>query len=95
MMDNRGYIKSSSRAPDISVILPTHNRPHLLKEALASLCDQRGSSFEVIVINDAGGDVSAVVNKFSRRLDLRYVSLSQNRGLPAARNVGVRGARGR
>ena len=95
MMNSRGYIKSSSRTPDISVILPTHNRPHLLKEALTSLCEQQGSSFEVIVINDAGCDVTAVVNKFSSRLDLRYVSLSQNRGLPAARNVGVRVARGR
>jgi cellulose synthase/poly-beta-1,6-N-acetylglucosamine synthase-like glycosyltransferase len=53
-MDSRDYKRSSSSAPDISVILPTHNRPHLLKEALASLCEQQGSSFEVIVINDAG-----------------------------------------
>jgi glycosyltransferase involved in cell wall biosynthesis len=95
MMDSRDCKRSLSRAPDISVVLPTHNRPHLLKEALASLCEQRGSSFEVIVINDAGCDVSAVVSEFGGRLDLRYVSLSQNRGLPAARNEGVRGARGR
>lgn len=94
-MDSRDYKRSSLRAPDISVVLPTHNRPHLLKEALASLCEQRGSSFEVIVINDAGCDVSVVVSEFSGRLDLRYVSLPQNIGLPAARNVGVRGARGR
>jgi glycosyltransferase involved in cell wall biosynthesis len=95
MMDSRGYKRSSSRVPDISVVLPTHNRPNLLKEALASLCEQQRCSFEVIVINDAGCDVSAVVSKFSGCLDLRFVSLSQNRGLPAARNVGVRGARGR
>lgn len=94
-MDSRDYKRSSSRTPDISVVLPTHNRPYLLKEALASLCDQRGSGFEVIVINDAGCDVSAVVSEFSGRLDLRYVSLSQNRRLPAARNEGVRCARGR
>jgi len=94
-MDSQDYKRNSSRVPHISVILPTYNRPHLLREALASLCDQQGSSFEVIAINDAGCDVSAVVSEFSGRLDLRYVSLSQNRGLPAARNVGVRGARGR
>ncbi len=94
-MDNQGCIKNSSGAPDISVILPTHNRPHLLREALASLCEQQGSSFEVIVINDAGCDVSAVVSEFSGRLDLRYVSLAQNSGLSAARNAGLRSARGR
>jgi glycosyltransferase involved in cell wall biosynthesis len=95
VMDNQDYKSSSSDTPDISVILPTYNRPHLLREALASLCEQAGSSFEVIVINDAGCGVSAVMSEFSGRLDLRYVSLTQNRGLPAARNVGVGCARGR
>jgi GT2 family glycosyltransferase len=37
---------------------------------------------------------SVVVSEFSSRLDLRYISLSPNRGLPAARNVGGREARG-
>lgn len=94
-MDGKVSHQSLRESPDISVILPTYNRPQLLKEALASLCEQRAARFEVIVVNDAGCDVSEVMAEFNQRLDLSYLSLPQNSGLPAARNAGISRARGR
>ena len=44
--------------PEISVIIPTHNRRAMLREALASVMAQRGASFEVIVVDDGSTDAS-------------------------------------
>jgi len=79
----------------ISVIVPTRNRPLLLREALASISVQRGARFEVIIVNDGGCDISDVLSEFSGRLDLHQVALSKNGGPPAARNTGCGRARGR
>jgi len=75
--------------------VPTRDRPLLLREALASISAQRGAHFEVIVVNDGGCDVSDVLSEFGGHLDLHYVSLPKNIGLPAARNAGCGRARGR
>ncbi len=46
--------------PEISVIIPTHNRRAMLREALASVAAQRGRNFEpafeVIVVDDGSTD---------------------------------------
>jgi glycosyltransferase involved in cell wall biosynthesis len=81
--------------PTVSLIIPTHNRPQLLREALASVRNQFGVSFEVIVVNDAGADVSDFIDEFKAHLPLTEVVLTENAGLPAARNAGIAKARGR
>jgi O-antigen biosynthesis protein len=83
------------RAPEVSVILATYNRPHLLREALTSLCAQGGVAFEAIVVNDGGCDVRDVLAEFGDLMGLLYINQPQNRGLPAARNAGVARSRGR
>lgn len=83
------------RAPEVSVIVATYNRPHLLREALTSLCTQKGVAFEAIVVNDGGCDVGDVLPEFSELLSMQYVNQRQNRGLPAARNAGVARSSGR
>jgi hypothetical protein len=60
-----GVNPNSWHEPDISVIVPTRDRPLLLREALASISVQRGARFEVIVVNDGGCDVSDVLSEFS------------------------------
>ena len=49
-------------APEVTIILTTFDRPRRLREALASLSAQRKVQFEVIVINDAGCDVSSLTD---------------------------------
>ncbi|CDM64374.1 glycosyltransferase family 2 protein [Pyrinomonas methylaliphatogenes] len=91
-MSERGEVTSDT--PRVSVIVPTRNRPQLLREALQSLVKQRGVRFEVIVVNDAGEDVQSVIDEFTGALDITYIQLARNQGLPAARNRGVERARG-
>lgn len=84
--------------PGVSVIIPTHNRRAMLREALSSVAAQRGSSFEVLVVDDgstdgtwqdlSGHDLSA------HFADIRAVR-TERRGPAAARNRGIALARGR
>ena len=75
----------------MSYIVPTYNRPELLKRALESIAIQAYSRFEAVVVNDAGHDVSAIVSEFPFA---KLVNHKQNLGLPAARNTGINASEG-
>jgi len=81
--------------PTVSVIIPTYNRPESLAETIQSVADQTYSHFEVIVINDDGVDVSNIINQFKTKREVKYVKHDHNKGLPAARNTGIRFASGK
>jgi len=83
-----------TRAPKVSVIVPTYNRPDRLRTALASLAAQTYQDFEVIVVNDAGCEVGAVVDACADRHRITTICHDRNRGLAAARNSGLRAAKG-
>ena len=73
-----------------SVIIPTHNRPHFLRDALRSVVDQQDVELDVIVIGDgSGADTEAVAAEFPT---VRYVAQPQS-GPMAARNRAVKLAR--
>jgi hypothetical protein len=72
--------------PSVSVIIPTHSRPHLLPQAVAS-AHAAGTEVEVIVVDDASTDETAAV---CRGLDgIKYVRLERNQGVAGARNTGL------
>lgn len=73
-------------------MIPTHNRAHTLARALSSVFEQTRAADEVIVVDDGStDDTGAVVRGFPRA---RLIRLEANRGAAAARNAGVRQARG-
>jgi glycosyltransferase involved in cell wall biosynthesis len=78
----------------VSVIMPTCNRPEMLIAAIDSVRKQTMQNFEILVVNDAGSDVEAVVSPRNRSRKITYVRHGQNRGLAAARNTGIKLARG-
>jgi tetratricopeptide (TPR) repeat protein len=78
--------------PLVSVIVPTRDRPAMLRDALASLQRQTYANWEALVVNDAGADVAAVVDGAAG--EVRRIDLPQQRGPAAARNAGIRAARG-
>lgn len=83
--------------PVVSVVIPTYNRPDMLRSALASVAGQRGlgGEIEVIVVNDGGTEVKdAVDTARDHNLPARLIDLPANRGLPRARNIGIDSARG-
>ncbi|HVN87181.1 MAG TPA: glycosyltransferase [Candidatus Binatia bacterium] len=79
--------------PSISVIIPTFNRRDLVCEAVESVLAQRDADLELIVVDDGSTDeTDAALARFGDRL--RCVR-QDNRGVSAARNAGVRHARGK
>jgi hypothetical protein len=72
--------------PQVSVIIPTHNRPHLLPRAVESALSA-GTNIEVIVVDDASNDDTA---KMCRTLaGIKYIRLDLNQGVAGARNIGI------
>ncbi len=80
--------------PAISVITATYNRLGLLPRALEGLAAQTFTDFEVIVINDAGTDPGAVIDRFADRLDIRLITNQTNLGVGPTQNVGLEAATG-
>jgi glycosyltransferase involved in cell wall biosynthesis len=85
--------------PLVSVIVPTLNRPVELGEALAGITAQQGidlAEVEVIVVNDGGAPVEAVIAAARERgLPVASVTHPHRLGLPSARNTGLDRSRGR
>lgn len=80
--------------PDLSFVVPVYNVQHYIRECMDSLMQVEGLDFEVIVVNDGSTDCS--VYNIRDLLALPNVRLinQENRGLSAARNVGIQNARG-
>ena len=80
----------------ISVIIPAHNRAALLARALDSVFAQTLAPGEVIVVDDGSADETPdMLARLRERAPLPLVVIRQgNRGAAAARNVGIRVARG-
>ena len=70
----------------VSLIIPTFNRPHLLPRAVES-AQRAGQDVEVIVVDDASSDDTAKVCAGLR--DIKYIRLDRNQGVAGARNVGL------
>jgi GT2 family glycosyltransferase/MoaA/NifB/PqqE/SkfB family radical SAM enzyme/Flp pilus assembly protein TadD len=81
--------------PLVSVIVPTYNRPNQLVIALKSVLGQTYKNLELIVVNDAGTDVENVVSSLRESQPITYIKHGKNRGLAAARNSGIKLARGK
>lgn len=79
----------------ISVVIPTYNRPALLKEALCSVAEQTYRSFEVVVV-DNGSEPPISRGALEEVLGSRVVLRRYDRpqGVPKSKNAGVRSARG-
>jgi GT2 family glycosyltransferase len=80
-------------APLVSVIIPTYNRAAMIQEALDSVLAQSYSDFEVIVVDDGSTDGTAAA--LARYGDTLRVLSQARRGVAAARNSGVRIAKGK
>lgn len=80
--------------PEVSVVIPTYNRAHLVGRAIESVLAQTFEDFEILVIDDASTDNTASVVEGYQDSRIRYLVQSENRGVSAARNRGLREARG-
>ena len=78
--------------PTVSVVIPAYNCAAFLPEAIESVLRQTYTDLEILVIDDGStDDTPAVVEPYLNRI--RYIR-QLNRGLPGARNTGIRASTG-
>jgi len=82
----------------VSVIIPTFKRSARLKQAISSVLSQQNELFEIIVVDDNGlGSENQLITQ--KALDefetkIRYLPHEMNKGGSAARNTGIKAAKG-
>jgi glycosyltransferase involved in cell wall biosynthesis len=78
--------------PVVSVIIPTHNRAHLLGEAIDSVLSQNVDDIEIIVVDDDSTDgTQDVIARYPKIRNLRIKSGKPSR----TRNAGINAATGK
>jgi len=80
--------------PLVSIILPTYNREDYLCRSIASVLNQTFDNFELVIVDDASTDNSAATIATFNDQRIVYLKHEQNRGGSAARNTGIKAARG-
>lgn len=84
----------SQKRPLISVIIPTYNRAHLVGRAIQSVLNQTFQDFEIIVVDDGSTDNTEEVVRAFNDPRIHYIRHKGNYGASAARNTGIRVAKG-
>jgi glycosyltransferase involved in cell wall biosynthesis len=80
--------------PKVSVIIPTYNRSDYILEAVESILIQTYRDFEIIIIDDGStDDTRDVLSAQIEAGTIRYI-YQENRSKSAARNHGIRQAKG-
>ncbi|MGE5458632.1 MAG: glycosyltransferase, partial [Methanococcaceae archaeon] len=82
----------------ISVVIPCYNQAQFLAEAVESVVKQTYCDWECIIVNDGSPDnTSQVVQNIIMKYPDKNIKLieKENEGLAAARNTGIRNARGK
>ena len=80
--------------PLVSILIRTVDRGAWLEQALSSVANQTWHRIEVIVIEDGPARSQAVVDRFSDRLDIRYIATGSKVGRARAGNIALKEARG-
>jgi glycosyltransferase involved in cell wall biosynthesis len=80
--------------PTVSIIIPTYNREHVLGRAVQSVLAQTYQDFELIIVDDGSTDNTEKLVKSFTSEKIRYIQHRENKGVAAARNTGIRSAKG-
>lgn len=80
--------------PEVSVVIPTRNRWHLLADGLRSVLAQERVEIEVLIVDDASSDETSRELAAIADGRLRVFRHDRQRGVAPARNQGVREASG-
>lgn len=80
----------------VSVIIPVYNVKDYIAESIESICTQAYNNLEIILVDDGTKDNSIeIANDVLRKFDRKAIIIHQkNSGLPAARNSGLKVAKG-
>ncbi|MEX0418075.1 glycosyltransferase family 2 protein [Bacillus sp. C30] len=86
-----------NEVPCISIITPSYNSLRFIGETIRSVQSQSYKNWEMLIVDDASTDHSAVKIKEMIEGDsrIRLLSLEENMGAAKARNIAIKEARGR
>ena len=92
-----GNMKKETGKPVISVIMPAYQAAQYLGQAITSVQSQTcKEAWELLIIDDCSTDNTMEVARTYAAADprIRYLRQRKNRGVAAARNLGIRKAQG-
>ncbi len=78
----------------VSVVIPSYNRGHILSRAISSVLSQTYENIELIIVDDGSTDDTEKVVATFQDCRLRYLCHSENKGISAARNTGIKESKG-
>jgi glycosyltransferase involved in cell wall biosynthesis len=81
---------------DVSVVIPAYNREKTIEKAIASVLNQTVKPLEVIVVDDKSTDSTVeIVQSLCKEYSIiKLICLKKNSGAQAARNCGIKAAKG-
>jgi glycosyltransferase involved in cell wall biosynthesis len=79
----------------VSVVIPTYNRAHCITRAIDSAVGQTYPGVDIVVVDDGStdGTEALIAKRYGHDPRVRYLR-QENQGVSAARNTGLRAARG-
>lgn len=86
--------ESSKQNPLVSIIIRTHKRPKVLKEAIQSVLYQTYQNWEIWVAEDGGSEAHAVVDSFGDRR-INYINSEVKVGRSKIGNLALAKAQGK
>ena len=88
-------VMTDQNRTEVSVIIPTYNRAHLISRAINSVLNQTFKDFEIIIVDDASKDnTEEVIGKIADNR-IKYYRNPRNEGSAKARNIGIKISSGR
>lgn len=77
----------------LSIVIPCYNDPLFISQSIDSALSQSYGNKEVIIVDDGSNlETKEIIDSFNSRIDLLITQ--QNKGLSAARNEGIKQAKG-
>ncbi len=84
--------------PLVSIIIPTYNREHLIRETLDSVIGQTYTSWECIVVDDGSNDnTDEIINSYiekDKRFKFYHRPTTTKKGASTCRNYGLKKSQG-
>lgn len=81
--------------PKVCVIMPCYNGEKFIGEAIESVLNQTYNNWELIIVDDGSTDNSKeVIKRYFNDNRIKYIAHKENRGIPAARNTGIKASKG-
>lgn len=78
-----------------SIIIPSYNVEKYIERTIISLKNQNFDDYEIIIIDDFSTDTTlSVLNRLQLKYCFKLITLSSNKGVSNARNIGIENSKG-